>query len=69
MMFMGYTILFRVWGLWGYMTKVKVELGSPTLVDLTKFALTGKISEMILPGSLWEWFHHVVLLLCEFHIV
>ena len=43
-------------------TNVELELRSPTLVSLTKFA-------GILPKSQWKWFHHAFLLLCVFHSV
>ena len=46
-------------------TNIEIELGSPTLVNLTKFAGTTKN----LVKSLWEWFLHVFLLLCVFHNV
>ena len=50
-------------------TNVEIELGSLTLVNLTKFAMDGKILWESCQDHRGESFHHVFLLWCVFHFV
>ena len=54
-------------------TNVELELRSPTLKSHIGESHTifwdWVDPDGILPKSLWEWFHHVFLLLCVFHSV